>query len=111
MSECLTDPQSSEGAEQVTAHSKMSQPIHNSSMCFPHQTRQDIREERKVLASWPGIMQRVSIESENLDNYRAFLTPLCDLDAGLSGGFNSECCSDKSCLVVHGQQITVIQSV
>lgn len=32
--ERLTDPQSSEGAEQVTAHSKMSQPLHNPCVHF-----------------------------------------------------------------------------
>lgn len=34
LSECLTDPQSSKGAEQVTAHSKMSSPLHNLGMYF-----------------------------------------------------------------------------
>lgn len=32
--ERLTDPQSGEGAEQVTAHSKMSQPLHNPCVHF-----------------------------------------------------------------------------
>lgn len=76
LSECLTDPQSGEGAEQVTAHPKMSRPLHNPCMyslswqpaipstrseVFQQHKRSCIREERMVLASKPCNTQKVSM--------------------------------------------------
>ncbi|CAB1430551.1 unnamed protein product [Pleuronectes platessa] len=78
-SQRLTDPQSTDGAERVTSHRRMSQPSHNPCMrllsghkrlrpspplkCSNGQKGHDIRDERTRLENSPRIVQEVSVES------------------------------------------------